>query len=154
KSLQALGDSVRFRDALADAPGITGFLDTSRRELGLDFLYIVVRNEGVVVAARTEPSPQRRGGWPIIAKALTQSAATAIDIFTERDLREIAGELALRSHFELVPTPNAVATDRIVETRGMVVHSAAPIVLPDGRPGALVGGILLNQNLGFVDTIN
>ena len=53
-----------------------------------------------------------------------------------------------------MPTPNAVHTDRNTETRGMVVHSASPVVLPDGRTAALVGGILLNQNLEFIDTIN
>ena len=41
-----------------------------------------------------------------------------------------------------------------VETRGMVIHSAAPVTLPDGRAAALVGGRLLNRNLGFIDTIN
>src|SRR5215510_658566 len=47
ESIQALGDSVRFREALKDVPRVTGFLDASRSELGLDFLCIVVRDEGV-----------------------------------------------------------------------------------------------------------
>src|SRR3546814_2093946 len=58
------------------------------------------------------------------------------------------------SDLDLVPTPNAVPTDRNVETRGMVVQSSTPVVLPGGRQGALVGGMLLNQNLEFIDTIN
>ena len=36
----------------------------------------------------------------------------------------------------------------------MVVHSASHVELPTGENAALVGGILLNQNLGFIDTIN
>ena len=55
---------------------------------------------------------------------------------------------------ELVPTPNAVPTDRDTETRGMVVHSASPVSLGGPQPAALVGGLLLNQNLVFIDTIN
>src|SRR4029079_16211441 len=55
---------------------------------------------------------------------------------------------------ELVPTPNAVPTDRNTETRGMVVHSASPVSLGGRQPAALVGGLLLNQNLVFIDTIN
>ncbi|HEX7928106.1 MAG TPA: cache domain-containing protein, partial [bacterium] len=51
------------------------------------------------------------------------------------------------------PTPNAVPTSRLVETRGMVVHSAVPVMW-DGRRAALVGGLLLNRNLVFIDTIN
>ncbi|HYI30309.1 MAG TPA: cache domain-containing protein, partial [Bradyrhizobium sp.] len=54
----------------------------------------------------------------------------------------------------LVPTPNAVPTDRDTETRGMVVHSANPVALGGRQPAALVGGLLLNQNLVFIDTIN
>ena len=53
-----------------------------------------------------------------------------------------------------MPTPNAVPTDRNTETRGMVVHSASPVSCGDGQPAALVGGLLLNQNLVFIDTIN
>ena len=36
----------------------------------------------------------------------------------------------------------------------MVVQSASPVNLGDGREAVLVGGILLNQNLVFIDTIN
>ena len=37
----------------------------------------------------------------------------------------------------------------------MVIHAAAPLVEADGRPaGALVGGLMLNGNLPFVDRIN
>ena len=36
----------------------------------------------------------------------------------------------------------------------MVVHSASPVSLGDGRQAVLVGGMLLNQNLVFIDTIN
>jgi two-component system NtrC family sensor kinase len=35
----------------------------------------------------------------------------------------------------------------------MVVHAASPVMLA-GREGVLVGGILLNRNLQFIDTIN
>lgn len=35
-----------------------------------------------------------------------------------------------------------------------MIHSASALTLPNGRRGALVGGILLNQNLAFIDTIN
>ena len=36
----------------------------------------------------------------------------------------------------------------------MVVHAASRATAPGGAPAALVGGILLNQNLEFIDTIN
>jgi len=46
-----------------------------------------------------------------------------------------------------------VPTDRDLSDRGMVIHTATSIDAP-GRNGALVGGILLNRNLDFIDTIN
>jgi two-component system NtrC family sensor kinase len=46
-----------------------------------------------------------------------------------------------------------VPTSRTVEDRGMIVHSATPVATP-GHEGVLVGGILLNRNLDFIDTIN
>jgi hypothetical protein len=36
----------------------------------------------------------------------------------------------------------------------MVIQSASPLTLADGKPGVLVGGTLLNGNLVFIDTIN
>src|SRR5690606_20558531 len=95
-----------------------------------------------------------RTNWPIVISALAGKPATAIDIFDNEELEQIAPELAERARIELVPTPNAVPTDRTEETRGMVVQSASPVTLADGRRAALVGGTLLNQNLVFIDTIN
>lgn len=154
ESIEALGRSVRFHEALADGEGFEAFLVASRRELRLDFLYLIGPDGAVAAAARLHPSAARRTDWPIIQTALRQKAATAVDVFTHRELDELAAELSQRARLDLVPTTNAVPTDRTVETRGMVVHSAAPVVLADGKRGALVGGILLNQNLSFVDTIN
>lgn len=59
-----------------------------------------------------------------------------------------------RAYLELVPTPNAAVTDRTTETRGMVIQSASPLTLGEGKTAALVGGTLLNGNLVFIDTIN
>ena len=95
-----------------------------------------------------------RTDWPVLDAALTGEPKTAIDIFSQQELAAISPELAARAKLELVSTPNAVATDRASETRGMVVHSASPASLPNGSDAALVGGVLLNQNLVFIDTIN
>ena len=83
-----------------------------------------------------------------------EAPSAGIDIFTNEELAEISPALAQRARLDLVPTPNAVSTDRNTETHGMVVHAASRATTPDGAPAALVGGILLNQNLEFIDTIN
>jgi signal transduction histidine kinase len=154
--IRALGLSARFHEVLApDARGsLRDLLDETRKEIGLDFLYLT-NDRGEVLASSPPLQHQPRSDWPIIMAALSgQVAATGVDIFGNDELAAISPALAERARLDLVPTPNAVPTDRSTETRGMVVHAASRAMLPDGGAAALVGGTLLNQNLEFIDTIN
>ncbi|SSC73035.1 unnamed protein product [Ciceribacter sp. T2.26MG-112.2] len=154
--LSALTGSIAFRDAAMrdGGTGLAAYLDENRERLGLDFLFLVQRQGSVTKPVGPLGQDGLRTDWPVLEAALAGEAKTAIDIFSKQELAAISPELAARAQLELVPTPNAVATDRASETRGMVVHSASPALLPDGEEAALVGGILLNQNLVFIDTIN
>ncbi|MFC4233743.1 cache domain-containing protein [Thalassospira xianhensis] len=160
EQIEALGQSVTFRDVLAsgDRTRIDDLLATKQAELGLDFLYIANRQGIVSGAAPRQATPRLDADWPVIATALSGASLTGVDIFDNADLAAISPGLAARARLDLVPTPNAVPTTRDAETRGMVVHSASHVSLPmigaEGIDGALVGGILLNQNLVFIDTIN
>ncbi|UJW77195.1 sensor histidine kinase [Rhizobium sp. SL42] len=149
--IQALAVSVAFRDAaVPDAdPDLSDFLERSRQELGLDFLMLVDGKGDTPAADGRSPA-----AFPVVASALAGKSSTAIDILSNQQLAEISPMLAARARIDLVDTPNAVQTDKRSETRGMVVQSASPIRLADGTRAALVGGILLNQNLVFIDTIN
>lgn len=156
EQVQALGRSARFRD-VADSgipQGLDPLLDETRQKLGFDFLFIIDDKGTVIASARHLGQVTQRLDWPIIASAFKGAPATAIDIFNDKELSAIAPELAQRARLELVPTPNATPTDRLIETRGMVVHSASPVTLGGQARAALVGGVLLNQNLVFIDTIN
>lgn len=138
--LERLADGRAFEVALRGTPEQRqAFLDLKREELGLDFLYLHPGDA---------PSP-----WPVIQTALGGAPSTAIDIFPAETLAGFSDALAGRARIELIETEAAVPTERRTEDRGMVVHSASPVRLP-GFDGALVGGILLNRNLGFIDTIN
>lgn len=154
--IRALSLSARFHEVLApDARGsLQNLLDETRKETGLDFLYLI-NGRGDVLASSPPLQHQPRSDWPIILSALSgQVPATGVDIFGNDELAAISPALAERARLDLVPTPNAVPTDRSTETRGMVVHAASRAMLPDGGAAALVGGTLLNQNLEFIDTIN
>ena len=156
EKIDALGRSAEFRDVVGqrDPEALAGLLERRRQELGLDFLYLV-RGDGTVRAASPEGArPPLSRDWPIIAKAMAGTPETGVDIFDHADLAAISAGLAERAKLELIPTPNAVPSERTVEDRGMVVHTASPVRLPDVPPAALVGGLLLNQNLVFIDTIN
>ena len=138
KELQAVAGSVEF--ARTPPVGFDAFFDGKRAALGLDFLYYL-------------PREKVTDDWPVIQGAARGQGRTEIDIFPGAALAGIAPELAARARLPLIETEAAVPTDRTVEDRGMVIHSAMPVSLP-GRDGVLVGGILLNRNLGFIDTIN
>ncbi len=149
--IQALAVSAAFRDTVGanEAPDLPAFLEKSRQTLGLDFLMLVDDRGQPLI-----PGGQDQGDWPVVKSALAGAPSTAIDIFSNEQLAAVSPELAERARIDLVETTNAVPTDRTSETRGMVVHSASPVTLADGGKAALVGGILLNQNLVFIDTIN
>jgi signal transduction histidine kinase len=154
--IRGLSLSFRFREVeeRETLSAVETLLEQSRKEIGLDFLYLIDAN-GKVVASSPALKGTPRADWPIIASALSgQSPSTGIDILTSDELAAISPDLAERARLDLVPTPNAVPTDRSMETHGMVVHAASRATAPGGGPAALVGGILLNQNLEFIDTIN
>ena len=138
--LEALAGSVAF-DAVLDAPEArAALLAEARAAQDLDFLYLSTGDTD--------------GDWPVVRQALQGRAQSAVDIMTAEALEARAPGLAERAAIRLVPTRAARPTQQEAETRGMVIHSAAPVTLPDGRAAALVGGRLLNRNLGFIDTIN
>ncbi|MBN9052519.1 MAG: cache domain-containing protein, partial [Rhizobiales bacterium] len=150
----ALGGSVRFREAAGDGAALDALLDEARARLELDFLYVIDREGRLMASVTGQTAGALRTDWPVIRDALAGRPSTGIDIFDNADLRTLSLDLAARARVPLVPTPNAVPTERTEETRGMVVQSASPVNLGDGREAVLVGGILLNQNLVFIDTIN
>jgi signal transduction histidine kinase len=156
--LVAVSESERFRQLLrqgADArKTFPLYLDATGRQGGFDFLYVVDDDGTVVTSGREDLARPPRWDWPVIVSALAGQARTAIDVFAGSELAAISPQLAERARIDIVPTAGNAAPDGMVETRGLVLQSAAPLLLPGGRRGALVGGILLNRNLAFVDAIN
>lgn len=140
--IATVSESAAFEKAL-DAGQLQQLIDRERAALGFDFLYVA-----------TGDTAQDGQDWPVIAAALGGTVDSAIDLFDASALAAISPALAEQARISLVPTRAAVPTDRKIEDRGLVIHSAAPLILPDGSRAALVGGILLNRNLGFIDTIN
>lgn len=142
--VEALASSTTFRAAAAlPSKQFDAFLERQRDALALDFLYYLPRGSAQQAGAK----------WPVIKAAINGPGATEIDIFSGADLSAVDENLALRARLPLIETEAAVPTDRTVEDRGMVVHTATGVSVP-GRIGVLVGGILLNRNLDFIDTIN
>ena len=149
ENVQALGASAAFVQATQNNQ-LPEFLEQQRKKYGFDFLYHL-SHEGSVVSAQSVSAPVFPAYWPIVQWALLGEGGTEIDIFDTQVLTEISPQLAERAKLPLVPTKGALPTTRELENRGLVVHSAAPV---EAGVGVLVAGVLLNQNLGFIDTIN
>lgn len=142
--LTGVAESAEFSDVLQnDALRMSRFFSEKQDALGLDFLYYLPSDAAVEAA----------GVWPVIHAGLNGRPATEIDIFSAAELMQHSPELAARAQLPLIETEAAVPTDREIEDRGMVVHAASPVRVT-GYEGVLVGGVLLNRNLDFIDTIN
>ena len=73
--IRALGLSARFRDVEEHDPlsAVSDLLETSRKEIGLDFLYLM--DAGGKILASSPAFPGRpKSDWPIIASALSGEA--------------------------------------------------------------------------------
>lgn len=156
--LTAVTETARFRDALLGGEGADGglpvFLSDVAVGRGFDFLYVIGDDGRIFGGWRPAMSDPIRRDWPIVAAALQGIPKAGIDVFDEKDLAAISPALALRARVGIVPADGPASGPAAVETRGLVLQAASPLKLPDGRPAALVGGVLLNRNDAFVDRID
>ncbi|RJG41512.1 HAMP domain-containing protein [Mesorhizobium sp. DCY119] len=156
--LTAVGESARFQELVSKGEYSTGDLSGLLKDVAqarkFDFLYVVGEGGHIIVSGYPMALPSIRSNWPIVRSALEGHSKTGMDVFSADDLAAISPELAQRARIAIVPTKGSTASDLKEETHGLVLQSASALTLPDGQRAALVGGILLNQNLGFADTIN
>ena len=141
--MQALAASADFVERVKsdDHVEIAEFLKGQRAQLGLDFLYYIQADGGVISSPQFAEAADL-AKWPVVSQALAGFGSAQIDVFAAEDLAQVSTNLEDLARIKLVPTQAAVPTDRVEETRGMMVHAATP-VSEHGRNGALVGGVLL-----------
>jgi signal transduction histidine kinase len=157
--IESLGNSFPLVTTVHadDAAPLHRLLSEKRQNIGLDFLNFLDAT-GRIKASSSSTDPDimpSEATWPVVLSAMRGQSGTSIDLFSEEQLRRIGDKVAQQAHLDLVETPNAAATTRTAETSGMMIHSAAPVFDADGRLlGILEGGMLLNQNLSVVDTMN
>lgn len=157
QDVSGLGDSHRFVTTVRDddSASLQRMLADKQKSLALDFLNFLDPQGRVIVSSNGKPAALIAESWPVVYSALQGEKATEIDIYSEAQLRQLSDKAAQQAYIELLNTPNAAPTKKTAEKSGMVIHSATPVYDDDGKLlGVLEGGMLLNQNLGFVDTIN
>lgn len=156
-SVEALADGHQLREALkhGDRLHISEEIGRSRRRYQLDFMYVLDASGKILHASAAQPLERTNSHWPVVQAALEGRSGSVIDIYDATALEAVDPSLRERAAINIVPTDQAAPDPRTTEERGMVVHAAAPIVNTAGKVvGVLEGGMLLNGNLDFVDTIN
>jgi two-component system NtrC family sensor kinase len=155
--VEALAGAQRLQLALAGGQraAIESELDLARRRDRLDFMYVLDRSGKVRYVSAAQSTNADHVNWPVVKSALHGRAGSAIDIYDEAQLSAIDASLRDRASLNLVPTAQAAPDTRQNETRGMIIHAAAPMLDAGGQLlGVVEGGMLLNGNLDFVDTLN
>ncbi len=161
RRVETLAGSERLARTLRERPGpaaLAEHLREMRLQLGLDFLLLLDSNGRVRAASGGPAVGSSHAEWEVVRRALSGHAETEVDILDAAQLSAIDPLLAERARTPLIPTRNAQPTQRSEETRGMLMHAAAPLASTAREGGAsagvLVGGLLLNKNLDMVDRIN
>lgn len=161
RRVETLAGSERLARTLRERPSpaaLADHLGEMRQQLGLDFLVLLDGNGRVRSSSGGPAIGSDYANWEVARRALGGHAETEVDIFDSAQLVAIDPQLAERARTPLIATRNAQPTQRNEETRGMLMHAAAPLA-SGARPGGasagvLVGGLLLNKNLDIVDRIN
>lgn len=150
RSVEGLANSARLAQILArpsaERIGATAqLLADARQGQKLDFLYFLdVDRNNLAISER-----------PVLSSARQGKARTETDVFSAAQLQQLDPRLAEQAYTPLLATTNAAADQRHAEDRGLVMHSAAPVHDGQGKLlGVLVGGVLLNKNLAFIDRLN
>ena len=134
--LTRLSESYEFRDALArnDSEGAERLIRQLKARKQLSYLRLV----GVDEAGIGEAAEPRVG----------------IEVLGPTALNDLSLGLAAQTHLPLLATARARPTDRRLEDRGMLIRAIQPVRDHDGTVRFLLdGGVLLNNNFAFVDTI-
>ena len=141
--------------AATESEAVAALLAARQAQLGLDFLNLLDVEGRVLQSSTGVAAGSARGDWPMVDRALRAGGGSAIERFGPAHLQALSPALAERARLPLVATERALPDPRREEVRGLVIHAAAPVFDARGNVvGVLEGGMLLNGNLDFVDTIN
>lgn len=159
---QAVAASQALYHALQrrDMPALQHLLSRERQRLGFDFFNLYALDGRLLTAGWLEEVPVATA----LRAPVSGPAALQAGISTDRaslarleraDLLALAPHLAPRLHIPLIDTRSAAPTSRSEEDRALVMLSTTPVRNAGGDIVALLrGGVLLNQNLPFIDHIN
>jgi two-component system NtrC family sensor kinase len=161
-STGAVADSHALHTTLArmdtlDVAQLRALLLRYKQREALDFINLRTADGHLLLADFDGASLEAGVAAPLpMARADGLSRTTAtVAVLTTAQQGLLSPALRARVQVALVPTRNAQPSSRSHEDRAMVLQASAPVRDPSGRLLAWVqAGVLLNQNLPFIDHIN
>ncbi|MBC8526456.1 MAG: cache domain-containing protein [Candidatus Cloacimonetes bacterium] len=151
--------AIRFfiKDAILknDINKLKKELQKIRENESLDILTLTDKDGRVIVRANNPVIYDDQPNDEIVNWVLQKKQdVVATQILPQEELEKEGKKLTEQARIELIPTPRARQRLEAVETSGMMVKSAAPVLDYDGNLiGVLCGGKLLNQNYEIVDKV-
>ncbi|MCD6192729.1 MAG: cache domain-containing protein [Candidatus Aminicenantes bacterium] len=131
------------------------YLQRVRQGYALDFLNLTDARGQVVIRTRNPAhTGDDQSNDELVSRALQGITVAAPQIIPRKELLKEGPDLAERAKMKILPTPKAAPREENIETRGMVLKAAAPLIDESGQIlGALYGGLLLNRNYEIVDRV-
>ncbi len=147
--LERLAESYSFRAALesGNQQSVVKQVDFLREKIGFSFLKVVqTGNQSNILKTRRNSSA--------LLSALNGHASSGVEIYSALELKTEDKKLFDLVQLPLVKTPRARPSGRTLEDRAMVIRALYPVKDFHGEVVVLLdGGVLLNENFQFVDTI-
>jgi len=121
----------------------------------IDLLTVVDNDKAVLLRAHNPGVFGDTIRQPAMLQLLSSSEAVVSTAVLSGEEMRLEGEnLAGRARIRLLFTPKARKRPDTLETAGMMLLAAAPVLSAEGRPlGAIIGGILLNNDERIVDRV-
>ena len=150
--LELLGESFIFRTAIEANNKSQLQVLTERLKNKSNFSYLYLLDEAGRFRSNDETRSARSSS--ALLNAFAGKASVGVEVFNAADLENISKTLLDKVIIELVETPRARASERTREDRGMMIRALYPLKNTHGDVIAILdGGVLLNDNFQFVDTI-
>lgn len=153
--LERLGESYTFRSSFYDKnyDEINLELDVLKSEGHFDYLHLLdLKGNWIYESANSGYTRSKHS--ILFSKARVGESASGVEIFSQNDLAREKSIDSKLLRLALIDTPRAKPINYSVEDRGMMLRMIYPVRGRGNQVVALLdGGVLLNRNFKFVDSI-
>ncbi len=127
------------------------FIQSLKKEYPFISTIVVTDASGKVIARSNDPGKigTSLASDPFVSAALSGKGVSGTAIIPEAELS--VDKLETQARLDILPTENAMPSDRKVETSGMMIKVSSPIYQNGKIVGSVVVGHLINRDFTIVD---